>query len=130
MKLKVWVAISATAIMLSGCVPYYAGMEQNMYAPGGALADKNEGAMALASATESSLNTMFPKGTSKAVVMQTLGNPVSSSTSSDGTSVQVFSHTFTSYARKTVQMQMATMEYDKSGTLSKLTFTNTTNTWQ
>jgi hypothetical protein len=62
--------------------------------------------------------------------VQGLGNPMSSTTSSDGTSSQVFTHTFTSYSRKTVQMQMASMQYDKSGNLDKVTFTNTVNNWQ
>jgi hypothetical protein len=131
MKLKTCLLVCAAALTLHGCIPFYGGYnEQNLYAPGGALADKDEGSMVLASANETSLNAMFPKGTSKAAVMQGLGNPMSSTTSSDGTSSQVFSHTFTSYSRKTVQMQMATMTYDKSGNLDKVTFSNTVNNWQ
>lgn len=121
--------VCAAASLLGGCVPYYAGYEQNMYAPGGALADKHEGSMVLASVTETSLNAMFPAGTPKANVMQSLGNPMSSSSSSDGTSSQVYSHTFTSYARKVVEMQTAVMEYDKAGLVKKITYSNTTSTW-
>jgi hypothetical protein len=129
MKLKMIALVGSLSLAVGGCIPYYGGYEQNLYAPGGALADKHEGSMQLASATEASLNTMFPKGTPKANVMQGLGNPMSSSTSSDGSSSQVYTHSFTSYSRQTVDMQTAVMEYDKNGLLSKLTFTNTNSRW-
>lgn len=129
MTIKQAVVILALSSVVGGCVPYYAGYEQNMYAPGGALADKNEGPAILASATDASLAAMFPKGTQKAAVMQLLGNPMSSSTASDGTSTQMFSHTFTSYARKFVEMQMLMVEYDTKGEVSKVTLTKTNNTW-
>ena len=68
-------------------------------------------------------------GGEMSAVMQSLGNPMSSSSSSDGTSSQVYSHTFTSYARKVVEMQTAVMEYDKAGLVKKITYSNTTSTW-
>ncbi|HUG57089.1 MAG TPA: hypothetical protein VL002_02500 [Candidimonas sp.] len=129
MTVKGFAAILALSSIVGGCVPYYAGYEQNMYAPGGALADKNEGPAILASATDSSLNAMFPKGTQKTVVMQALGNPGSSSTSTDGKSTQSFTHSFTSYARKLVEMQILTVEYDKKGGVSNMTLTKSSNTW-
>ena len=129
MKLKGFVVMLALSGMVGGCVPYYAGYEQNLYAPGGTLADKNEGPAILASATDSSLAAMFPKGTPKTAVMQVLGNPVTSSTSTDGKSTQSFSHSFTSYARKLVEMQILTVEYDKSGGVSNMTLTRSSNTW-
>jgi len=127
-RLKLAVICTA-AVLLGGCVPYYAGYEHNLYAPGGTLADKSEGSHVLAGATEASLNAMLPAGTSKSVVMQVLGNPFSSTSSSDGSSAQTFSHTFTSYSRKMVQMKMAIVEYDAGGLLKKLSFTDTTSTW-
>ncbi|MGB3289120.1 MAG: hypothetical protein WBA83_07600 [Burkholderiaceae bacterium] len=133
MKIKRFAVVLALSGVAGGCVPYYAGYDnmytQNMYAPGGQLADKNEGPMLLASATDASLAAMFPKGTSKTAVMQVLGNPLTSSTSSGGKSTQTFTHTFTSYARKLVEMQMLTVEYDSQGMVSGLTLTKSSNTW-
>jgi|SRR5690606_20536739 hypothetical protein len=133
MKIKEFAVILGLSGMVGGCVPYYAGYDnmytQNMYAPGGQLADKNEGPMLLASATDASLAAMFPKGTNKTAVMQVLGNPLTSSTSSDGKSTQSFTHTFTSYARKLVDMQILTVEYDKQGGVANLTLTKSSNTW-
>jgi len=128
MKIKTSVVLLALAGM-GGCVPYYAGYEQNMYAPGGALADKQEGPAILASSTDASLNAMFPKGTQKTVVMQALGNPMTSSTSTDGKSSQVYMHTFTSYSRKMVNTNMLTVEYDKNGGVSNLTLSKSNSTW-
>ena len=124
-------ALIAAALSLAACVPMYdySYSEAAMYAPGGQLADKHEGAMILASATDASIAAMFPKGTNKAQVMQALGNPTSSSTVSDGTSVQVFSHNFTSYRMKTVQLETLVVEYDRASTVSKLTLSKSTNTW-
>ncbi len=129
MTVKGLVVILALSGMVGGCVPFYAGYEQNMYAPGGALADKNEGPAILASATDASLAAMFPKGTQKTAVMQVLGNPMTSSTSTDGKSTQSFTHSFTSYARKLVEMQILTVEYDKKGGVSNMTLTKSSNTW-
>lgn len=129
MGIKVFGVILVLSGMVAGCVPFYSGYEQNMYAPGGALADKNEGPAILASATDASLAAMFPKGTQKAVVMQALGNPGTSSTSTGGKSTQMFTHNFTSYARKTVEMQMLMVEYDEKDTVSKLTLTKSNNKW-
>jgi outer membrane protein assembly factor BamE (lipoprotein component of BamABCDE complex) len=129
MGIKSFGVILALSGMVSGCIPLYAGYEQNMYAPGGTLADKNEGPAILASATDASLAAMFPKGTKKAVVMQTLGNPQTSSTSTGGKSTQLFTHTFTSYARQVVDMQMLMVEYDENDAVSKLTLTRSNNKW-
>ncbi len=130
MKLKLSAAIILASTALSGCIPFYSGYsEANMYAPGGALADKSTGSPLLASATEASVNTMFPKGTSKAVVMQQLGTPTSSSTSSNGTSSQVYTYSFTIYQRKFVQSQTVIMQYDKANLLTRVDFSTSKSTW-
>jgi|LNFM01.2.fsa_nt_gb outer membrane protein assembly factor BamE (lipoprotein component of BamABCDE complex) len=124
-------ALIAAGLSLAACVPMYdySYNESAMYAPGGQLADKHEGSMILVSATDQSLNAMFPKGTSKAQVMQALGNPASSSTVSDGTSNQVFSHSFTSYRMKNIQMETLIVNYDKTGAVSMLTLSKSNSTW-
>ena len=124
-------ALIAAGLSLAACVPMYdySYNESAMYAPGGQLADKHEGSMILVSATDQSLNAMFPKGTSKAQVMQALGNPASSSTVSDGTSNQVFSHSFTSYRMKNIQMETLIVNYDKTGIVTTLTLSKSNSTW-
>lgn len=124
-------ALVAAGLSLAACVPMYdySYSEAALYAPGGQLADKHEGSMILVSATDQSLNAMFPKGTSKAQVMQVLGNPASSSTVSDGTSNQVFSHNFTSYRMKSIQMETLIVNYDKTGTVTTLTLSKSNSTW-
>jgi outer membrane protein assembly factor BamE (lipoprotein component of BamABCDE complex) len=124
-------ALIAAALSLAACVPMYdySYSEAAMYAPGGQLADKHTGPIILASATDSSIAAMFPKGTSKAQVMQALGNPTSSSTVSDGTSNQVFSHNFTSYRMKSVQVETLIVNYDKAGNVSTLTLSKSNSTW-
>jgi len=124
-------ALIAAGLSLAACVPMYdySYSEASLYAPGGQLADKHEGSMILISATDQSLNAMFPKGTSKAQVMQALGNPTSSSTVSDGTSVQMFQHSFTSYRMKSLQAETLLVEYDRANTVSKLTLSKVTNNW-
>jgi hypothetical protein len=130
MKQRMSVAIILASTVMSGCIPFYSGYnESSMYAPGGALADKATGSPVLATATETSINTMFPKGTSKSVVSQRLGAPNSSSTSSNGTSSQVYTYSFTSYQRKSVQAQTVIMQYDKSDLLTKVDFSTSTSTW-
>lgn len=124
-------ALIAAGLSLAACVPMYdySYNEAAMYAPGGQLADKHEGPMILVSATDQSLNAMFPKGTSKAQVMQVLGNPASSSTVSDGTSNQVFTHNFTSYRMKMVQIETLIVEYDRANSVAKLTLSKSNSTW-
>jgi outer membrane protein assembly factor BamE (lipoprotein component of BamABCDE complex) len=124
-------ALIAAGLSLAACVPMYdySYSEAAMYSPGGQLADKQEGPVILASATDSSLAAMFPKGTNKAQVMQALGNPASSSTVSDGTSVQMFNHSFTSYRMKSLQAETLIVEYDRANTVTKLTLSKVTNNW-
>jgi len=104
--------------------------EADLYAPGGALADKREGPELLATATDSSLSAMFPKGVAtQAQVMQALGVPGATSSTSDGTSVQVFTHSYTAYQARYVQIESLAVEYDHKGTVSKLTLTKSSNRW-
>ncbi len=125
------IALSAAGLSLAACIPMYdpSYHEAAMYSPGGALSDKHEGSMILVSATDSSIAAMFPKGTNKAQVMQVLGNPTSSSTVSDGTSHQMFQHTFTSYRVKSLQSETLLVEYDRANTVAKLTLSKTTHNW-
>ncbi|HEY4135285.1 MAG TPA: hypothetical protein VGO34_08720 [Alphaproteobacteria bacterium] len=127
-KLLILAALIAAGTLLAACVPY-GYSEANLYNPGGALADKHTGPQILASSTDVSLSAMFPKGTSKAQVMQALGNPSSTSTTSDGTSNQVYSHNFTSYRMQTVQVETLVVEYDRSNAVSKLTFSKNNSSW-
>ncbi len=113
--------------VLNGCV--YPDPTYNMYAPGGALADKSEGPAILASADDNLLKTMFPAGTGRDRVMQLLGVPMSTSSNSDGTTVQIFSHNFTSYQRKIVQINMLTVTYDPEGKVKSTSLTKTNSTW-
>lgn len=127
-------ALVAAGATLAACVPMYDYSynpynESAMYAPGGALADKHTGPMLLASSTDASLAATFPTGTPKAQVMQALGVPTSTSTTSDGTSAQVFSHNFTSYRMKSVQISTLVVEYDRAEKVSKLTLQKSNSTW-
>ncbi|WP_428247272.1 hypothetical protein [Ferrovibrio sp.] len=127
---KKFVTVSAVllcGLVLNGCV--YPDPTYNMYAPGGALADKSEGPVILASADDNMLKTMFPVGTGRDRVMQSLGVPKTTSSNSDGTTVQIFSHTFTSYQRKVVQMNMLTVTYDPEGKVKSTALTKTNSTW-
>ena len=121
--------LAASFITVAGCVPVPMYDEQSMYSPGGALADKHQGPMVLSGATEATVNAMFPKGTQKAQVMQVLGAPTTNSTSSDGTSSQMYSHSFTSYRRKQVQSEALMVQYDKNNAVSALTLTTSNNSW-
>lgn len=116
------IAFAAAGILLSGCMP-------DFYAPGAALADKHEGPMMLATATSESIAAMFPKGTTKAQVVQVLGAPHTSTNSSDGSSTHLFSHNFTSYERKFVQVQTLVVEYDSGGAVQKTTLSNSNSSW-
>jgi hypothetical protein len=125
-KKALLMSLALTAV-LSGCYSLnpYAGL----YAPGGELADKHEGPLLLADITDESINAMFPKGTQKAQVMQVLGTPGYSSSSTDGLSLQTFTHIFTSYERETVDVQSVTVEYDATGAVAKLTLSRSNNSW-
>lgn len=129
MKKFALVALAVSFVTVAGCVPVPMYEEQSLYSPGGALADKHTGPMVLAGANEATLSAMFPKGTQKSQVMQALGVPATNSTSSDGTSLQLFSHTFTSYRRKLVQSEMLTVHYDKNNAVSTITVSSSSNTW-
>lgn len=121
------VVVAIGLLFSAGCVPMY-DTEASLYAPGGALADKNEGPQILATATDASVAAMFPKGTPQSQVMQALGNPMSTSIS-DGIAVQMFSHSFTAYQAKYIQTESLFVEYDKKATVAKLTFSKSTNHW-
>ncbi len=122
-----YVVVAIGLLFSAGCVPMMYD-EASLYAPGGALADKNEGPQVLATATDASVAVMFPKGTPQSQVMQVLGNPMTTSVS-DGIVVQTFSHSFTAYQAQYVQIESLTVQYDKKGTVSKLTFSKSTNHW-
>ncbi|SIS36899.1 Outer membrane protein assembly factor BamE, lipoprotein component of the BamABCDE complex [Insolitispirillum peregrinum] len=116
------------ALATSGCMPYdpyYA----NPYAAGGALADKDEGPAMLANVDETSIKALIPVGTPKERVVQMLGAPLSTSALSNGKTAHVYSHTFTSYSRRFVDMQMLNVEYDASGKVSTTTLTKTHSTF-
>ncbi|MCW2237694.1 hypothetical protein [Azospirillum canadense] len=123
------VALAASFIAVAGCVPVPMYDEQSMYNPGGALADKHQGPMVLSGASEATVNAMFPKGTPKSQVMQVLGAPTTNSSSSEGTSSQLYSHTFTSYRRKQVQSEALMVQYDKNNTVSALNFSTSNSSW-
>lgn len=115
-------------VSLGGCV--YGGYnEAALYAPGGALQDKHDGPVVLASSTNESVNAMFPAGTPRARVMQVMGNPTTTTTNSDGTTVQVFMHSFTSYARKFVETEMLAVTYDPKSEVKSLQFTKSRSTF-
>jgi hypothetical protein len=135
--------MAATSFLTAGCVldPIYLAQsayvaaaypeysEANMYAPGGALADKHVGTMSLDGATEVSITSLVPVGTTKSQVRQTLGSPASTAMNTDGTSSEVFTHTFTSYQNKLIRMETLAIEYDASANVSKTTLTHTNSTW-
>ncbi len=130
MRLPIIFLFAASSV-LAGCMPwdFIPYNETSLYAPGGQLADKHEGTMVLASANDASVTSMFPKGTPKSQVTQILGVPTATSNDSTGDSTQSFSHTFTSYQRKFVEIQNLTVQYDKKDMITKTTLHNNRSTW-
>ncbi|PWC86562.1 hypothetical protein TSH100_12395 [Azospirillum sp. TSH100] len=129
MKKLAFVALFVSGVAVSACVPPTMYDEQAMYRPGGALADKQSGPAVLANINDAAVNAMFPKGTQKSTVMQSLGVPMSTSTSSDGTSTQTYMYSLTSYQRKIVQSNVLTVKYDRNNAVETLTLSASNNTW-
>ncbi len=126
-KIAMVAALLVGGLVLNGCV--YPDPTYGMYSPGGALADKSEGPVILSSADDNMINTMFPAGTGRERVMQSLGVPKTTSSNSDGTTIQVYSHTFTSYQRKFVQVNMLTVTYDPQGRVKSTSLSKSNSTW-
>jgi hypothetical protein len=116
-----------TGLGLGGC--YYPDPTIGMYSPGGALADKHDGPMILASANEATIAAMFPTGTTRDRVLQTLGAPATSVSNSDGTTAQSFMHTFTSYAQRYVKTEILVVTYDSAGVIKSTSLSASKNTW-
>lgn len=126
-KIVTVAALLLGGLVLNGCV--YPDPTYGMYSPGGALADKSEGPVILSSADDNMIKTMFPTGTGRDRVMQSLGVPKTTSSNSDGTTVQIFSHTFTSYQRKFVQVNMLTVTYDAESKVKSTSLSKSNSTW-
>ncbi|TCT03766.1 hypothetical protein [Paralcaligenes ureilyticus] len=120
MKLRTTISALCACIALTGCNAIF---ETIATQPGNALADKQAGTVQLATATQESLTRMFPIGTDKAAIIQALGEPQTTTNSSDGASQQFYSYTFTSHRQKLIASRTAAMEYDKASKLTKLTLT-------
>jgi outer membrane protein assembly factor BamE (lipoprotein component of BamABCDE complex) len=112
--------------VVAGCMPYD---DSDLYAPGGALADTNSGSMVLASATDSSVAAMFPKGMAKSQVVQILGQPDSQTNSSNGLSQQIFMHHFISPMKQNLATEVLSVEYDKNDKITKTDFSQTKTKW-
>lgn len=126
-KIVTVTALLLGGLVLNGCV--YPDPTYGMYSPGGALADKSEGPVILSSADDNMIKTMFPAGTGRDRVMQSLGVPKTTSSNSDGTTVQIYSHTFTSYQRKFVQVNMLTVTYDTESKVKSTSLSKSNSTW-
>ena len=122
------VALLSSGLLLGACVPSYYS-EANLYAPGGALADKHEGPQLLGSVDANSIKAMFPIGTPRDRLAQTLGNAMTNTSNSDGTTSQVFMHSFTSYSRKFVETEILSVVYDDKALVSKLEVTKSRSTF-
>jgi hypothetical protein len=86
------------------------------------MADTVTGSPALANATNDSINSMFPVGTPKAIVMQTLGAPQGTTSSSDGTTVQNYDYMYTSYSQSFFRSRSLFVTFDKDNRVSNLSF--------
>jgi hypothetical protein len=122
------VALLSSGLLMSGCVPTYYS-EASLYAPGGALADKHDGPQLLASVDANSIKAMFPAGTPRDRLAQALGTAMTNTSNSDGTTSQVFMHSFTSYSRKFVETEILNVVYDDKAQVSKLELTKSRSTF-
>lgn len=120
--------LSATLVLtLSGCVTY---SEESLYSPGGALADKAEGPVLLSTATAESINAMFPAGkATQGQVQAALSRPQNVSQSSDGTTVEIYSYTFTSYKAQRVDSSTLSVVYDPQRIVKETRLMQNQNRW-
>jgi hypothetical protein len=127
-KLLVGVLVAA-GLSLGGC--YYGGYDTtaSLYVPGGALADKHEGSMVLATAATESLNAMFPAGTPRSRVMQVMGAPSTETANSDGTTSQAYMHSFSAYARRFVETEVLNVTYNAKSEVKSLQFSKSRSTF-
>ena len=58
-----------------------------------------------------------------------MGNAMTNTSNSDGTTGQVFMHSFTSYSRKFVETEILNVVYDDKAQVSKLEFTKSRSTF-
>jgi hypothetical protein len=72
---------------------------------------------------------MLPRGTPKSRVMEILGPPDSTLPGADGSSVQIYSHTVTSYRLKRVRSEALVVEYDRDHAVSRLTLSTAGGSW-
>lgn len=135
MNKKLIVTLLLTSSALTACLPtdllYLGGdgVPDRYYEPGGELADKHEGAMVLANATQEQMLALVPVGMTKEKVIELLGSPKSVSQASDGSSVSVYSHTFTSYKQKFTKLEFLTITFGKDKKVSKADASVNSNRW-
>jgi hypothetical protein len=106
-------------LLCSGCYSMYDNL----------MADTVTGSPALANATDDSIKAMFPIGTPKTAVMQTLGVAASTSSDSDGTTTQSYNYCYTSYSQHIIRQRFLTVSYDKTDRVSKLSFSKSETTF-
>lgn len=105
------------SFMFTGC----AEMDsiENSYKPGGALADKHEGTMALANLSNEQLLQLIPIGMDKSEVASKLGKPIRASQNGDGTSNELYRHAFNSYQHNISTYELLEITYNAQGKVIK-----------
>jgi hypothetical protein len=121
--------ISLLSLFFSGC-GVLLKTEEDLYLPGGALADKVEGPAVLATATAESIGVMFPVGkTSQAQVRAALGTPSFVTQSSDGTSLDMFSYQYTQFRAQRIRSASLSVTYDANRIVKETTFSANDTTY-
>jgi outer membrane protein assembly factor BamE (lipoprotein component of BamABCDE complex) len=133
MNKKLVFALLFTSSTLTACLPmdFYGdgGIPGSYYEPGGALADKHEGPMILANATQEQMLALVPVGMTKEKVIELLGAPASVSQASDGSSVSAYRHTFTSSRQQFVKLEFLTITFGADKKVSKVDASVNSNHW-
>lgn len=125
MNKKLIFALFFTSSTLTACLPtdflYLAdgGLPDRMYEPGGELADKHKGTMALANLSKEQMLQLIPVGMDKSEVVSKLGESSQGSQGSDGTSWVNYSHDFTSYKQKFSKLESINITYSAQGKVTK-----------
>jgi outer membrane protein assembly factor BamE (lipoprotein component of BamABCDE complex) len=121
------IAVVFLSLSLTGCAVMFD--EEDLYRPGGSLADKVEGPTILATATPESVAAMFPAGTAQVRVQQALGSPTTTIQNADGTVSESYTYTFTQYKAQRVTYNSLTVTYDKARKVKTTAFSAHQSKW-
>lgn len=116
-------------ITLTGCADIGMSAMEAIYQHDPVSADKHEGPMVLANATQEQMLALVPVGMTKEKVIELLGASQSEAQASDGSSVSGYKHSLQSPRQKFVKMEFLTITFGADKKVSKVDASVNSNHW-